>query len=174
MWEGTWVPRENSCRLQKMCKSHTDRGPSQDWLFPPSLLQQNDVEWNNVTWGPAVVSQNTHTDRVPQCKLDSHYGTWGTRENNKWSVTKVNWFQQDRDICFTNCSFLGLENNSNFPKCIKDMQEAKIINQPDKANQLRSVWPAKEKPREVQAFSSVFWQGVLSKGLLIFLPFWDL
>lgn len=68
----------------------------------------------------------------------------------------------DRDIrnvhtiCFTDFSFLGLGNNSNFPKCIKDMQEAKVINHPGEANQLRSVWPANEKPTEVQAFSPMF------------------
>ena len=54
-------------------------------------------------------------------------------------------------------SFLGLGNNSKFPKYVKAMQEAKVTNQPDEANQLRSMWPAKEKPKEVQAFSSVFW-----------------
>lgn len=53
-------------------------------------------------------------------------------------------------------SFLGLGNNSKFPKCVKATQQAKVANQPDEANQLRSTWPAKKEHKEVQAFSSVF------------------
>ena len=57
------------------------------------------------------------------------------------------------------CSPLGLGDDSNFPKCIKDMQKAKVppTHQLDKVNQLRSIWPAKEEPKEVKAIGSVFW-----------------
>lgn len=57
------------------------------------------------------------------------------------------------------CSSLGLGANSNFPKCVKDMQKTKVTptHQLDKVNPLRSIWPAKENPKEVKAISSVFW-----------------
>lgn len=54
---------------------------------------------------------------------------------------------------------LGLGDNSNFPKCVKDMQKAKVtpIHQLDKINQLRSTWPTKENPKEAKGIGSVFW-----------------
>lgn len=46
------------------------------------------------------------------------------------------------------CSFLALGNDSNFPKCMKDMQEAQVTNQLGKLNQLRPMWPLKRNPRK--------------------------
>lgn len=68
-------------------------------------------------------------------------------ENNKWSVTKMNRIQQDQTSekhtpsASQICSSLGLGDNSNFPKCIKDMQKAKVTptHQLGKVNQLRSI-----------------------------------
>lgn len=85
-------------------------------------------------------------------------GCEGTQcQNDKRGATEIIGFNKtemsEKHIPYVSqiCSSLGVGDNPNYPKCIKDMQEAKVtpIHQPDEVNQLRPRQPAKENPKEV-------------------------